>query len=244
MNSEGLSGSFPLDRSRSAAIQIYERLREMIVTLALPPGKTLSRTEVADYFNVSPMPVREAFTRLDNEGLIEVFPQHMTRVKSIDLDAVRQACILRLALELEIVHILAQQPNVAVKKALDKPLAKQRIAFEIGDFDSFIGHDREFHRTMFDAAELMDNWRLVCNASGDLDRLRRLHVRMGDNAQNVLREHGEVAEAIGSGDAGAAQRTIRHRLSRTLAELHGMREHYPDYILPLERGIRPLDVVR
>lgn len=232
MNSESLSGSFPLDRSRSAAVQIYERLRELIVTLVLRPGAALSRTEVADYFQVSPMPVREAFARLDSEGLIEIFPQYMTRVKGIDLDAARQAHVLRLSLELEIVHILAQKPNPAVHRELVNTIARQRTCFEIGDFDGFIAHDREFHRSMFEAARLLDNWQLVRNASGNLDRLRRLHVPLGSKAQCVLQEHGEVAEAIGRGDALAAQKCIRQHLCGTLSELDNLRERYPDYMLP------------
>ena len=233
MNPESLSGSFQLDRSRSAAVQIYERLRELIVTLALRPGTALSRTEVAEYFKVSPMPVREAFARLDSEGLIEIFPQYMTRVKGIDLDAARQAHVLRLSLELEIVHMLAQKPNPAVQKELLNTIAKQRTCFEIGDFDGFITHDRDFHRTMFEAAQLMDNWQLVRNASGNLDRLRRLHVPLANKAQCVLQEHAEVAEAIGKGDAAAAQQSIRKHLSVTLSELNNLRDRYPDYMLPL-----------
>jgi DNA-binding GntR family transcriptional regulator len=233
MNQATLPGSFTLDRSRSAAVQIYERLRELIVTLALAPGAALSRTEVAEYFKVSPMPVREAFARLASEGLIEIFPQYMTRVKGIDLDAARQAHVLRLALELEVVHILAQQPNPELEKQLSKAIAKQRTCFEIGDFDGFIAYDREFHRMMFEAAQLMDNWHLVRNASGNVDRLRRLHVPMAGKAERVLDEHGLVAAAIGQGNAAIAQQHIRKHLSGTLSELNSLRDRYPDYMLPI-----------
>ncbi|HEX8606800.1 MAG TPA: GntR family transcriptional regulator, partial [Pseudoduganella sp.] len=118
MSEHTLPGTFRLDRSRSAAIQVYEHLRELIVTLALAPGAVLSRNELAGYFDVSVTPVRDALARLDDEKLVEVFPQHATRVRAVDLSSAREAHFLRLSVELEMVHVLAQKPNPALERTL------------------------------------------------------------------------------------------------------------------------------
>jgi DNA-binding GntR family transcriptional regulator len=60
-------------RHRSSA------LRSAIVTLQLKPGQALSETEIAQRFRVSRQPVREAFIKLAEAGLIEVRPQRGTR---------------------------------------------------------------------------------------------------------------------------------------------------------------------
>src|SRR6195952_4744305 len=113
MNSSQAAPSRPipraerLDRDRQAAPQVFERLRSMIISLDLPPGSPLSRAALAGQFGVSSTPIRDALMRLEEEGLVEVFPQYATAVSRIDIGLAQQAHFLRLALELEIVKALA-----------------------------------------------------------------------------------------------------------------------------------------
>ena len=99
-----------LDRDRQAAPQVFERLRGMIISLALPPGSPLSRAELAAQFGVSSTPIRDALMRLEEEGLVDVFPQYATVVSRVDVRLAQQAHFLRQAVELEIVRGLADQP--------------------------------------------------------------------------------------------------------------------------------------
>jgi DNA-binding GntR family transcriptional regulator len=48
-----------LDRDRQAAPQVFERLRKLIISLALPPGSPLSRNTLAEQFGVSSTPIPE-----------------------------------------------------------------------------------------------------------------------------------------------------------------------------------------
>jgi len=233
MSLESLSASFRLDRSRSAASQVYEHLRELIVTLALEPGTSLSRTQVAECLDLSPMPVRDALSRLEKEGLVEIFPQHLTRVRGIDLDSARQVHVLRLSVELEIVNGLAKTANPEVAKLLQAALTKQRACLEADDLGGFILFDQEFHKTMYNAAQLMSVWHMIRGASGNLDRLRRLHVPVNGKAQAVLEEHAGITLAISTGDPAGAQVWVRRHLSGTLNQLNSLRERYPGFMLPM-----------
>ena len=239
MSLESLSAKFSLDRSRSATSQVYEFLRQAIVSLALAPGTPLSRTQVAESLDLSPMPVRDALSRLEKEGLVEIFPQHLTRVRGIDVDSARQVHVLRLAVELEIVFGLATAADPAVSKTLLATVAKQRSCLEEDDFSGFIAFDQEFHLAMYRAARLMNVWDMIRNASGNLDRLRRLHVPLTGKAQGVMEEHTGIARAIGDGDPAGAQAWVRRHLSGTLAELDSLRERYPDYMLPIADFMEP-----
>src|SRR3981081_589574 len=84
-----------LDRDRQAAPQVFERLRKLITSLALPPGSPLSRNALAGQFGVSSTPIRDALMRLEEEGLVEVFPQYATVVSRIDIGLAQQAHFLR-----------------------------------------------------------------------------------------------------------------------------------------------------
>src|SRR3954453_4662551 len=109
-----------LDRDRQAAPQVFERLRGLIITLALPPGSALSRAELAAQFGVSSTPIRDALMRLEEEGLVDVFPQHATVVSRVDLGRAQQAHFLRQALELEIVRLLTGQNDKSLIVSLDQ----------------------------------------------------------------------------------------------------------------------------
>src|SRR5258708_31516768 len=96
-----------LDRDRQAAPQVFERLRGMIISLALPPGSALSRAALAGQFGVSSTPIRDALMRLEEEGLVDVFPQYATVVSRGDGRLAQQAHFLLNAVELEILRGLA-----------------------------------------------------------------------------------------------------------------------------------------
>src|SRR3982751_2427151 len=123
-----------LDRDRQAAPQVFERLREAIIALTLTPGTTLSRAELAAQFGVSQTPVRDALMRLDEEGLVEIFPQHATVVSAIDLNRAHQAHFLRRSLELEMVRALAQHPTKDLIARLKRQIQQQKSALALGDF--------------------------------------------------------------------------------------------------------------
>jgi DNA-binding GntR family transcriptional regulator len=219
-----------LDRDRQAAPQVFERLRGMILSLDLPPGSALSRAELASQFGVSSTPIRDALMRLDEEGLVEVFPQYATVVSRIDVRLAQQAHFLRQAVELEIVRGLAVEHDAAVVAELNQAIARQQQFAKAGDFERFIAADNEFHAQLYAAADKQDIWSLVKSRSGHIDRLRRLHLPSPGKAQDIVRHHKLIAKAIGAGEPDEAQKHLRTHLSGTLSELAQIRSLYPEYL--------------
>lgn len=219
-----------LDRARQAAPQVFERLRNAIIALELPPGAPLSRAELAAQFGVSSTPVRDALMRLEEEGLVDVFPQHATVVSRIDIGRAQQAHFLRQALELEIVRLLAASADAALVIRLDQAIALQQQFAKAGEFEAFMATDNDFHAQLYAAAGKQDLWSLVRSRSGHIDRLRRLHLPSPGKAQNIVRHHRLIARALEAGDADAAQLHLRKHLSGTLSELDSIRSHHPEYL--------------
>src|SRR3546814_13591349 len=81
----GAAGKLLLNRSDSlpASQRIYDDLRARIVSLELPPGTTLSRGALAKHYDGSLTPLREAMQRLEQDGLIRLFPQPTTGATKI-----------------------------------------------------------------------------------------------------------------------------------------------------------------
>jgi DNA-binding GntR family transcriptional regulator len=219
-----------LDRSRQAAPQVFEVLRERIVALELAPGTVLSRAELAEQFGLSQTPIRDALIRLGEEGLVDIFPQHATVVSRIDVPAAVQSHFLRRAIECEVVRTLAEKPDAALLARLRAQVDVQAALAGADSHLEFIEADRMFHRLMVEAAGVPELYELVRSRSGHVDRLRRLHLYSAGKMRAILREHRRIVEAIGSGDAAAAQEAVREHLSGTLAKVDEIRRSHPDYL--------------
>ncbi|MGJ7608807.1 GntR family transcriptional regulator [Variovorax sp. LT1R20] len=220
-----------LDRTRLAAPQVLERLREAILSLELVPGTVLARQELADRFGVSQTPVREALLRLSEEALVDVFPQHATLVSRIDIAAAREAHFLRRSIELELVHQLAQQESPGLVEQLKGVIAQQAALATSQRYGDFVNADRAFHRLMYEAGGVLGLWDLVGRVSGHVDRLRRLHLPTAGKTEAILRDHRAIVRAIEAQDPAAAQAALRKHLSGTLSAVNEICRQYPDYVL-------------
>lgn len=219
-----------LDRDRQAAPQVFERLRDMIISLALPPGAPLSRVTLAAQFGISSTPIRDALMRLDAEGLVEVFPQYATVVSRIDVSLAQQAHFLRQALELEIVRALAISHSPTLPAELTLIITLQQQFAKAGDFEKFMAADNDFHHKLYAATDKQGLWALVRSRSGHIDRLRRLHLPSPGKALDIVRHHKLIVKAIAAGQPDEAQDHLRKHLSGTLATLDAIRARFPEYL--------------
>src|SRR4051795_12129128 len=86
-------------RSASMAEQVFQTLRTAIVTMRLTPATAISEQDIADRLKVSRQPVREAFIKLSEIGMVRVLPQRGTFVVKISAKAVTDARFVREAVE-------------------------------------------------------------------------------------------------------------------------------------------------
>ena len=86
---------FTLDREKLIGPQIYQFLLNAIVTVRLSPGIGLKEKEVIKRLGVSRTPIREALLRLEDEGLVQIFPQSGTYVSKIKIEAVLESQFIR-----------------------------------------------------------------------------------------------------------------------------------------------------
>jgi DNA-binding GntR family transcriptional regulator len=219
----------PYERGRGGAAHVFQSLRQDIIALSLAPGTVLSRAELQDRFGLSSTPVRDALMRLQEEGLVEVFPQHATVVSPIDLEKARQGQLLRRSVELEIVRYLAMKPEPASIERL-RSLIRQQSAFaKLGEYAAFINADQAFHKTMYDFASASDLWHVVNRHGGHIDRLRRLHLPVPGKMRDVIRDHKSIVDAIEAGKPEHAQLRLREHLSRSLGFVRNLKVSHPEY---------------
>lgn len=222
---------FRLDRNRSASIQVFEHLRELIVTLAIKPRETLDRHDLASYYGLSSTPIRDALSKLGEEKLVCIYPQRATEVSPVYISSAKQAHFLRLSVELEVVEQLARQVTPQLTFSLRNFISQQELALRLQDFSSFAKLDMAFHHHMYVAAGVEPIWSWIRQQSGNLDRLRRLHMPIEGKAQMIVDDHKNIVIAIESGDGGQAASAVRQHLSGTLSQIAKIARAHPEYVI-------------
>lgn len=218
-----------LDRTRQAAPQIVEYLRERILGLDLQPGALLSRSALQQQFGISQTPVRDALLKLEEEGLVTVFPQHATLVSRVDLDKARQAHFMRRAIEADIVRSLATEHPPGTVEKLRRANALVAVESEELNEPAFLLADRAFHQALFEQARMLQIWPIVRSNSGHLDRLRRLNLP-NVGTERIVRQHERIIAMIAARDVNAAEAALRDHLANTLSTIDSIAEQYPDFI--------------
>ena len=89
--SDSLLGDFTIDRRKSMVDQAHTLLQNAIISSKLPPGQVLKERELCDILSISRTPIREALLRLQEDGLVEIFPQAGTYVSRISIEAVHES---------------------------------------------------------------------------------------------------------------------------------------------------------
>ena len=152
--------------------QIYRILRRDIVHCLIAPGTPLSEKEVSVRFNVSRQPVREAFIKLAENGLIQIRPQRGSYVNKISMAQVRNGSFIRQAIECAVARRAASMITESQCYQLEQNLHQQRIAIERKQLDDFFELDDNFHQLLTQIADCQLAWDTIENLKATVDRVR------------------------------------------------------------------------
>jgi DNA-binding GntR family transcriptional regulator len=209
------------------ADQVFDTLHGRILSLDLAPGVRLSEVDVAAQMGISRQPVRDAFFRLSQLGLLLIRPQRVTTVALISATAVTRARFLRTALEGEAVRtaclILTADDHMVLRGLLDA----QQKAMASGERIAFHRLDDLFHRTICRRAGLEFAWDIIRESKAHMDRVRILSLTFA--AEQAFTEHVAILNALITRDAGSAMDHVRHHLSHIDGQLARIKDDHPAY---------------
>ncbi|MFW6286347.1 MAG: GntR family transcriptional regulator [Candidatus Sumerlaeota bacterium] len=202
-----MAGTVPLYSSKRD--MVYGALREEILSGHIEMGARLKLSDLAKRFNISAIPVREALSQLESEGLVEIRPHAGARVTSVDADTVSEIFEIMEALEV----IAARR---AVGRLTDEDLELlESIVNEMdhagSDMDAWSRANWLLHEEVCRAAgsqilagllsQVMDHWqRLSSNYLGEAVLERHA---------SAQQDHRRILKALQAGDADKAEKEIR-----------------------------------
>lgn len=201
-----------LDRGRPLRDQIYDLVRQLILTGRIPPGEVLDEKLIAAKLQVSRTPVREAVKKLSDEHLVDIVAQSGTHASRIDRREVEQAYLIRRALEMESAAQAAVRMTESHADILNDLLLTHARAIERRRFVEAIGIDDRFHRAIAEVSNLDRLWRAIEISKAQLDRCRHIMLPREGEGEATLEQHREIIRALNSKDPDRA----RHAMGRHL----------------------------
>jgi len=231
MNAVTAPQNVSLDQSRAIGPQVHNILRQQIIHGRLPPGARLSESECAASFATSRQPVREAFIKLSEEGLVEVRPQRGTLVRRISQGAVLEARFVREAIEADVVKRVTELGDPAVLRELRQQLQHQNRINASSPAD-FMALDELFHRTLAEAAGIGQAWKIVEGIKAQMDRVRFLSFGQ-QHLSKLIAQHTAIVEGIARGDTHRAEAAIRTHLHEILHDLPQIQAAHPELFEPI-----------
>jgi DNA-binding GntR family transcriptional regulator len=214
----------PTGRERGTAKgRALDYVKTQVLTGAFPGGELISEGDVATALGMSRTPVREAFLRLEAEGLLRLYPQRGALVVPVSSEEVRSVIEARLILEqFAATKLVRRGPDVAaaVYERLSEALQRQRNAAQTPDWQEFLDADRAFHSITLEEsgnAILSDFYSSLRDRQ--MRMIRESAARDPDRMTTIMDEHREIAEALRDCDFERALAAVRTHLASTVRAL-------------------------
>ncbi len=224
------------DSGEPIARCVFRMLRSAIVSMHFRPGQALSEQEIADQLGVSRQPVREAFIKLSEAGLLTVRPQRGTFVVKISVKQVLDARFVREAVELAVVRQACEKIPPAGLGDLRANLKAQWDLAELPNPEGFLELDEAFHRAIALGADCEYAWRIVEETKAQMDRVRYLSVPHATPIKRLIAQHQAVLDAIAARDPSKAEAAMGQHLREILTSLPELEGKFPDLFNHDEAG--------
>jgi DNA-binding GntR family transcriptional regulator len=195
-------------RTKVTAQQIYQTLRHMILDMALAPGTRFTETQVAEHFQVSRTPVREALQRLEVENQITIRPKQGCFVRAVDLKQIRDYYDVRVAIELLAVERACTHMSDAALQALAAAWNPQHLAFGNEADDTLKQAEEDFHLALAQGSGNPALVRYLADINDHIRVVRRLGWPDFTSIQDTYQEHFDICQLILARDVETARATM------------------------------------
>lgn len=214
---------------------VYAQLKEQILHLELPPGAAISEIETAEKYCISRTPVRDAFKRLEREGLLEIRPHIGTFISLIDLNAVSDVLYIREVLEYSVLSDLSriydksQDLRIRLLLQAQKELLESDMPIEELS-RAFIHSDNEFHTALFDAAGKKNIIQFLYAYNSQYERFRTfINFNGKEDLQKLYESHTKIWDCITTKDLETLKDCINHHLYDGFTSSSDVISKYPEY---------------
>ncbi|WP_158219254.1 MULTISPECIES: GntR family transcriptional regulator [unclassified Achromobacter] len=204
----------PAGRTGETVERVAAELKNRILDGRLAPGQRLISRDVVEQIGISRNSLREAFRRLEADGLVDVIPNRGAVVRNLSAAEVMHVFQIREALEGYAARMAARNIGEEGNRArFVAVLEKGRVHRKRPDFQEFIADNRAFHQEIVRMCAnpplegLIDKYQLPVF----MIQLRQT-IGSAQIIRNSLAEHEDIAASILAGDPEQAYQAMKRHL--------------------------------
>jgi len=208
--------------------QIFNFLREQIIAGELKEGTKLNELDLQKRFKTSRSPIREAFRRLEVEGLLEIVPRKGAFVRAISLVDLREATEVRSCLEAKALSLAAGRitpENLDILSQLVEKMEDRHRAFDVKEYT--ILHN-QFHKTLVATSNNQYLIRLHSMVTEPFISDRFTYIYFKQVARGVEVSHREIYEMLAAGKAIEASRLIEVHITSMIPDSRHLNADQPE----------------
>lgn len=192
--------------------QAYVALRDMLVTLEIPPGGPINEEQITRQLGFGRTPVRQALRRLEAERLVAIHPRRGTFATDLHITDLSQIAEIRLQLESHAASWAAQRATPANREVLTELLEEMQHA-PGDDAATLMDLDSRMHRTIYQCAH---NDYLEATLTEYHNLMARIWYLFADRlpaASQLMEDHAPLVEAIIAGEHERARDLAAHHVT-------------------------------
>lgn len=207
----------------------FRSLKENIMNLQLEPGRSLSESEIVEWYELSRTPVREVIMKLKDIHLIEVIPQKGTYISLIDLDLVREGIFVRSILEKEVLRKACDGIDDSYIKELDMNIFEYEYIVDNEEAKTEKHNlDKKFHQIIFDSVGMSNIWDSIQKLSTHYNRVRLLS-ELKKSDRNILEDHKKILGIIKDKKKNEVDEIVRHHVEDPICKWDELYSDKSDY---------------
>lgn len=191
---------------------VYEELKNAVLELRLPPGHALREAALAQQLGVSKTPIREALSRLEQDGLAEMTSFKGAVVTGYSRRDLLEIYELRELLENSAARSAAVSISPAALDRLTQICRESRELRQGGDPARLAALITEFDTVLFDQVQNSRIRALIENLRAHLTRIGQLTAGIPGRVQTSVVEHEKIVEAIAAHDPDLAEQRMRDHI--------------------------------
>jgi DNA-binding GntR family transcriptional regulator len=210
---------------------VYQTLRKEILDGHLQPGQRLRLTELAERYEISEMPVREALRKLQHDGLVQFESHRGATVSDLGLDRIIEIIATRTYLEACAAMEAAPHHSTQSLKQLKTLVATMK---KTRDPEQYSDLNRKFHRQLtepcpnsFMKTEIDNLWNKVWRT-----RSQSLFQMVPKRIADATDEHERILNAVIDADSERLYREVMAHRAKTLENWRGLARSQSEPLQP------------
>jgi len=201
------------------ARQTYEAIRHRILTGEMTPNSPVRQDAIADALGVSTIPLREALSRLEQDGLLTSYPNRGYVVRPLSADEAREVFTLRLKLEPAAAAEGALKASEADLSSAKEALKNLELAQARGQPGEHVTANRLFHMALVRPGAGVVTIQILERLHVLAERYVRMHLEPHGRDARASREHSEMIEAWAAGDEQRIEALTSDHIQHTMNDL-------------------------